>query len=345
MKVLVVNNLAPFVWGGAEELAFHLAKHLRLSGHLADVVRIPFAWEPAERIPSQMLLARSVDVSRADAVIALKFPAYLVEHKRKVLWLLHQYRQAYDLYDAGMSNIPSNAFGTSLRQLIAAADSASIGSARKVFTNSPTTGARLKKYNGLNSQVLLPPLNDPELFQGGPCSGYIFAGGRVNSLKRQSLLIEAARFAPRNTRLVVAGPPETSADAHQLETLVRDLGLESRVTLDLRFLSRSEVAAYVNNSSACAYIPFDEDSLGYVAMEAAQAAKPIITTTDSGGVRGLVVHGETGWVAEASPQSLGDCFSAALANPALSARLGTAARSHWDRLGVSWPNVIRTLLE
>ena len=41
-----------------------------------------------------------------DRVIALKFPAYLVPHRQKVLWILHQYRQAYDLWDAGKSNIP-----------------------------------------------------------------------------------------------------------------------------------------------------------------------------------------------------------------------------------------------
>lgn len=52
MKVLVVNNMAPFVWGGAEELAAHLVKNLVLAGHEAQVLRIPFQWEPASRIPS-----------------------------------------------------------------------------------------------------------------------------------------------------------------------------------------------------------------------------------------------------------------------------------------------------
>ena len=28
MKVLIVNNMAPFIWGGAEELASHLKKNL-----------------------------------------------------------------------------------------------------------------------------------------------------------------------------------------------------------------------------------------------------------------------------------------------------------------------------
>ena len=48
MKVLIVNNMAPFVWGGAEELAANQEKQLVLAGHEAEVLRIPFQWNPAE---------------------------------------------------------------------------------------------------------------------------------------------------------------------------------------------------------------------------------------------------------------------------------------------------------
>jgi hypothetical protein len=49
MKVLVVNNAAPFVRGGAEELADHLVRELNATkGVEAELMRIPFRWEPAE---------------------------------------------------------------------------------------------------------------------------------------------------------------------------------------------------------------------------------------------------------------------------------------------------------
>jgi len=98
MKVLVVNNMAPFLWGGAEELAANLRKHLILAGHESEILRIPFQWEPSTKIPSQMLMARALELMNVDHVIALKFPAYLIQHPRKTLWLVHQYRQAYDLF-------------------------------------------------------------------------------------------------------------------------------------------------------------------------------------------------------------------------------------------------------
>lgn len=42
MKILLVNNMAPFVWGGAEELVVNLQKQLVLAGHEAEIIRIPF---------------------------------------------------------------------------------------------------------------------------------------------------------------------------------------------------------------------------------------------------------------------------------------------------------------
>ena len=50
--------------------------------------------------------------------------------------------------------------------------------------------------------------------------------------------------------------------------LVERYDLNDRVQLDLGFLSRERIAKYVNEALACAYLPVDEDSVGYVTMEA-----------------------------------------------------------------------------
>jgi hypothetical protein len=162
VKILIVNNMAPFVHGGAEELASALRAQLIARGHRAEVLRLPFQWEPPDRIPSQMLLARGLVGLNADRVIALKFPAYLVRHPNKTLWLLHQFRQAYDLFDADQSSIPRTQDGDQLRRLIRHADNETFAESRAVYVNSDVTRQRLHKYNGVDSQVLLPPVNDPE---------------------------------------------------------------------------------------------------------------------------------------------------------------------------------------
>src|SRR5260370_11123739 len=211
-----------------------------------------------------MLMVRAFELWNVERVIALKFPAYLIRHPHKTLWLLHQYRQAYDLFDAGQSNLPPGVQGEELRQMIKKSDDETFRESQHIFTNSEVTQQRLAHYNGFAADVLLPPLNDPELFSGGEARGYIFAGGRVNGMKRQYLLVEALTYMPKGTQLVVAGPPETPEDANRLDCLVERLALRDRVKLDLRFLPRAELAEYVNHALAVAYLPYDEDSLGYV---------------------------------------------------------------------------------
>lgn len=343
MRVVVVTNRVPFVHGGAEELCEHLVRNMRRLKVDAEAFRIPFTWEPAERLIEEMLISRSLRLWHIDRVIGLKFPAYLIPHPNKVFWLLHQYRQAYDLWDAGQSNIPADARGKQIQSAIRQADNLAFAEAQAIYTNSPTTSRRLRHYNGFVSTVLAPPLNDPELFTGGESEGYIFAGGRISAGKRQTLLIRALRYAPR-VRLVVAGPPDTSHDADLLRQQIAQEGVEDRVHLDARFLSRREMAQLVNQSLAVAYLPFDEDSVGYVTMEAFQAGKAVITTSDAGGVLEIVKHGETGLVARPDPRSLGAALRKATSAPARTVRMGRTGREALSARGLDWTAVVERLL-
>ena len=97
MRVVVANVQTPFVRGGAEMLADSLLAALGEAGHSAELVRFPFKWYPTERIGEAMLAARLMELDEwvggsIDRLIGLKFPAYLIRHPEKVLWLLHQYR-------------------------------------------------------------------------------------------------------------------------------------------------------------------------------------------------------------------------------------------------------------
>ncbi|MFL9870950.1 glycosyltransferase family 4 protein [Paraburkholderia megapolitana] len=336
--------MAPFVWGGAEELAENLRKNLILAGHDSEVLRIPFQWEPASVIPSQMMMVRALEIFNVDKVIALKFPAFYIRHPDKTLWLLHQYRQAYDLFDAGQTNLPRGPEGDDIRSLIRNADNEAFTESRRIFTNSEVTRRRLDHYNGFEATVLLPPINDPELFPGGPTGDYIFAGGRINGMKRQHLLLDAMAHASMNVRLIIAGPPDTPADAAQLQAAVDRLDLADRVRLDMRFLPRETYAEYLNHAAAVAYLPFDEDSLGYVAMEAATSAKALITTTDSGGILGLVKARETGWIAEPDAKSLAEAMNAVYIDKVHTRSLGKQARELWNSFGITWPKTVETLL-
>lgn len=344
MKVVVLNNMVPFIWGGAEELAAHLVRNLQLAGVEAESLRIPFSWEPTDLLIEQILVCRSFRVPSADRVIALKFPAYHVQHDNKIVWLLHQYRQAYDLWDARQSNIPATPRGDEIRRLVTESDNQTFADAKRIYTNSAVTTNRLNHYNGFSSEILMPPLNDPELFSGGEDHGYLFAPGRINDSKRQAMAVDAMKYLPASVKLIIAGPPDGPTDAENLHRRIAVAGLEDRVTLDLRFLSRRELADYVNKSRGVLYLPYDEDSVGYVTMEAFQANKPVLTTTDSGGLLQIVRDGETGAVTLPNPEALAEGMSRLFFNPADAARMGREGHRLWESLKINWPSTVSKLL-
>lgn len=101
--VLVCAAQAPFITGGAEILVSELKANLERRGFRADVASVPFKWYPVSEIVRQALAWRLLDVTESngtpvDLVIPTKFPSFLVRHPRKVAWLFHQHREAYDLF-------------------------------------------------------------------------------------------------------------------------------------------------------------------------------------------------------------------------------------------------------
>lgn len=342
MKVLVLSTRVPFVHGGAEELSRNLVHQLRMAGHDAEEMKIPFSWTPRERLIHEMVISQSLHIANVDRVIALKFPVYLAPHPQKTIWLLHQFRQAYDLYDAGMSHLGDDEAGRAIRSAIKQADDEAFRTARRVFAISEAA-KRVQYYNGVEAETLPAPLNDPELFQNTASEDYIFAGGRVGLAKRHPLLIEALQHAP-GVRLVISGPPEVRETETELRALAKRCGVDHRVVFDLRFLPREEIAALVNRCRAAIYIPFDEDSAGYVTMEAFQAHKPVITSDDAGGLLDIVRDQETGLVVKPTPEALGAAMTDLFHNPCKSKRLGAAARSLLEARQYSWPKTLEKLL-
>jgi glycosyltransferase involved in cell wall biosynthesis len=344
MKVLVLNNMAPFLRGGVEALAEQLVRSLNATqGVQAELVRIPFKWEPAERLIEEMLICRSMRLYGADLMIGLKFPAYLVPHDRKRLWLMHQYRQAYDLWDVGQSNIPNTPRGREIRKAVIEADNRCFRDCEKIFATRLVAN-RLHHYNSVDSEIMMAPLNDPELFVGGDYGSYVFCGGRINAGKRQHLLVEAMRFTRSNVKLVVAGPADTPADAARLSDSVERHNLGNRVCLELGFLPRERIAKYVNEALACAYLPVEEDSVGYVTMEACSAAKAVLTVSDSGGLLDIVRDRDTGLVVRPDPESLAAAIDGLANNRNATIEMGREGRVRWSGMNVTWPATIGRLL-
>ena len=344
MKILVLNNAAPFIRGGAEHLAEALTLKCREFGHQSTLIRIPFRWEPPDAVLDQILACRLFRLPNADLVIAFKFPAYFVPHPNKVLWIVHQFRQAYDFWGTEFQCIPGNAEGRRLRDSIRASDNSFLPEAKKIFVNSEVTAKRLKDFNGIDSTVLYPPLLAESHFRCDEYGDYIFAPGRVNSTKRQRLLVESMAHCRTAVRLIVAGSAESPQDAAAIQQIISSSRLQERVTFVNRFITEQEKADWFSRALGSAYLPYDEDSYGYVTLESYLGAKPVITCTDSGGTDLLVKDGVTGRVVTPEPKALADAMDRWFLDRASARRMGEAGRDLVRSLRIDWNHVMTSLL-
>lgn len=343
MKIAVLNNWVPFVTGGAEYLADTLVDTLRAHGHEAAVFRLPFQWRPADKIVESMLACRLIRLDNVDRVIALKFPAYYVPHPNKVLWLLHQFRQAYDLWGTPFQDLPDDAHGRAIREAIVRADGACLPEARAVFTNSPVTQQRLRTFNHIESTVLYPPLVNPERFRCQEYGDFVFYPSRITAGKRQTLVLEALRHTRTPVRLVIAGSPESAETLRDLDARIEKLGLAHRVTLRPTFIDDTEKVDLFARALACVYTPVDEDSYGYVTLESFYANKPVISCVDSGGVSIVVRPGETGYLTEPTPEALAVAMDELYRDRKRARAMGEQGRRLLDRLNISWQHVVERL--
>jgi glycosyltransferase involved in cell wall biosynthesis len=348
MRIAVCHPQTPFTRGGAEMHMEGLVAALRQAGHDVDVVGIPFKWYPPQEIVHQMALWRSLDLSesngqRIDMVVALKFPAYLVQHERKVVWLIHQHRTAYELWDhPEYGDLRLHDDGKAVREMIWRADRVGLGEAKRIFTNSVNVRERLRSSTGLSGDALYhrSPLCERLLeVQPEDAGDHVVFPSRIEPLKRQSLAVEAMRHVRTGVRLVLvgSGPGEES-----LRRRIDELGVADRVELAGQVSDQRLMDLY-RTALGALYVPYDED-YGYVTIEAMAARRPVVTTTDAGGPLELVRDGESGRVTQPRPRAIAEALDALHADRKVAAAMGAKGRALIESAVPTWPDVAARLL-
>jgi glycosyltransferase involved in cell wall biosynthesis len=347
MRILIATAQVPFIRGGAEAHAEGLRDALRAEGHEAEIISLPFKWYPPEKILDHMLACRLLDVTEAaglpvDLLIGLKFPAYLVPHPNKVLWILHQYRTAYELWDHALSDLIHWPNGAEIRDAIRQADRQILPEAKAIFANSGNVARRLKDFCGVEATPLYHPPPGAEDFYCAEARAYLFFPSRLNRLKRQSLVLEALARTSLPVVLSFAGASSEPDYAEELRALARKLKVQERVEW-LGEVSEEEKRRLYAHALGVIYPPLDED-YGYVTLEAMLSSKPLITCTDAGGPLEFVRDGETGLVAEPTPEALACAMDKLWTNREQARSWGERGRARYDALGITWPAVVRRLL-
>ena len=293
-----------------------------------------------------MLAARAMDVSefngvKVDLAIALKFPAYFMQHPNKVYWVLHQHRQAYDLWDSGHTDLFDDPDGRVVREAIFEADNVEFGAAKKVFANSANVAKRFKTYNNISAEPLYHPPPLATRLRTGDFGDYFYYPSRIAFAKRQDFVLRALARSNSRAKVVFSGAPDNPAYGEELRKLAHDLGVAHRVVWK-GFVTDAEMIELYAGARGILFTPIDED-LGYIALEAMLAGKPLLTLTDAGEPAALIRDAQEGFITPPDHQAFAEAMDRLADSATLAKEYGSAGLSRYRSLDISWTKAVEKL--
>jgi len=372
----------PYVIGGAENLYRGLQDHINEhTPHQAELIKLPSReltfWELLE---SYRRFAE-LDLTGFDLVVSTKYPSWMIDHPRHVVYMLHKLRGLYDTYHFLQlpDRHPTQADAVeALRAYMAehAGEFAALGGFYErveALRDAPGLPDDLFAFPGAFIRELLHWLDGVALVPGrirrfGAISrtvadraGYfppgvdVFVGHPPTGLpglrptKHGSYLFTASRLDnAKRVALLVEAMRHVTRD---VELRIAGSGpdaesLRAAAAGDdrIKFLGRvssEQLASGYAGSRAVAFIPYEED-YGYVTLEAMLCAKPVITARDGGGTSELVTDGVTGVIAEPTAESLAAAIDRLWADRRAARRMGQAGRLRAER--VTWGAIVDQLV-
>lgn len=323
MKIaLVSSSPVPPSYGGMDRLLEGLRGALG-ERHPTDLVTLPVDERSAEGCLRGYYDFYNLDLSAYDVVISYKAPAYMVRHPVQVLYLSHRMRVFYDLYEA---RGPEHA---RMRRLIHWLDGWALARQRIpfVFCVGNTVSKRLLRWGGIDST----PIHHPSTFKPDPPKPgeHLLSVGRLHEWKRIDLIIRALRESRAELPLKIVGAGPQEAELRELA------GADPRIEF-LGLVSEERLRDLYARALVSIFPPVNED-LGLITLESFSAAKPVLTTTDSGEPAEIVKHEQTGFIEEPTPEAMARRFEWIAKNrdqvEAMGeACLASAAEVTWERL-------------
>lgn len=152
-----------------------------------------------------------------------------------------------------------------------------------IIAISRFTKERVKKYYNRDSTIIYPFV-DLKKFKFNKLSDFYLCAGRVDSIKRQYLAVEAFKRMPKKKLIIAGGGP----DLNKIKELAKGF---SNIKI-LGEVSEKKLQELYSNCLAVIYLSYKED-FGIVPLEAMASGKPGIAT-DDGGFKETIINKKTG---------------------------------------------------
>jgi glycosyltransferase involved in cell wall biosynthesis len=174
-----------------------------------------------------------------------------------------------------------------------------------VVANSENIRQRIKKYLGLDSQVIYPPVH-VEKYRWLAQGDYFVSSARLMPYKRIRTIVEAFRRLPSQRLVVLSGGPEAAS--------LRRLAAGAENIRFTGWQTEAQLLSWIGNARAAIYIPKAED-FGLSPVEAMSAGKPVIGVAE-GGLLETILHEQTGLLLPPDPTAEDLILAVTRLNPA-----------------------------
>jgi len=208
---------------------------------------------------------------------------------------------------------------------------------RNVIAISETTKRDLLSIGATGEiEVILNGVDFEQLSHASPaetCSDIIFTG-RLIRHKNIDILIKAVglitRDDPHVSCLIIGDGP----DKDRLETLTRDLRLESNIRFSGFLHSSKDVFSHMKSSKVFVF-PSTREGFGIAVVEANACGLPVVVVTHTkNAARDLIVEGENGFLCQPNEEDMAQKIATALdRNQEMSPGCTECARQYdWDAI-------------
>jgi glycosyltransferase involved in cell wall biosynthesis len=246
------------------------------------------------------------------------------------LYYCHEYPRY--LYEEGMLKTPNRLSELLMAPLLAMEkrqDRENVRSSTILVSNSEYMAPRLRDIYGREPVVVRPGVDTGTFCPSGSGGeGYVLSVGAISPFKGHDLAIRALGLIEGRSRppLVIVGDRSTGGYSGRLMALAAESGVDVRLCVGIGM--EELVARY--RSASVVVCGQRREPYGLVLLEAMACGRPVVAVSE-GGFTENVEDGSTGLLVPRDPRAVAHAVSRLLADPALAARMGSAARRFVER--------------
>jgi len=322
MRIAVLHDHLRFI-GGGERLVLTLASALDADLYVTDLdpelpARIGMPGVRVHEIaavPSTPILRQERQASAFRAADLPGYEAYVcsgnwavfaaAKHRPSLWYCYTPVRVFYDLRESFLHDLPLPARWAARNWIKRARPryEAAVSKVEHIVASSRNVAGRLARFLHRIAEVVYPPV-DTSKYRFDRVGDFWLSVSRLSHEKRLGLLAEAFRNLP-GERLVIAGGPQMGVDAKRF---IRSL----RPPDNVEFLGEVDESRLLELYATCRGLvaTAQDEDFGLTPVEAMASGKAVIAV-DEGGYQESVVHGETGWLVPARPDTIRDAVRSA----------------------------------